>query len=195
MGKLLLSAIVIFALSGCVSHSSMTPVNSTAQQRAADSFAHNAEAIEEKESVANAPTTHVLADTAMTPGGSTVTLWVTDPSVTGIRSRCFYLDQAHPAGGAQGVGGCGAPTIDLSLSGDDNLLVGSTGSPAAWIRVSAGPDQLSVPVVGGYFLIPPVLTDRRDDPLSFTLLSAEGTTLGTATSANKPTTSPVLAAG
>jgi len=195
MGKLLLSAIVVFALAGCVSHSSMTPANSTAQERAADAFARNAEAIEEKESVASAPTAHVLVDTALTTDGSTVTLWATEPSVTGIRSRCFYLDQAHPSGGAGGVGGCGAPTIDLSLSGDDNLLVGSTGSPAAWMRVSAGSDQLSVPVVGGYFLIPPMLTDHRDDPLSFTLLSAEGTKLGTATSANKPEISPVLAAG
>ncbi|GIH03262.1 hypothetical protein Rhe02_13290 [Rhizocola hellebori] len=85
-----------------------------------------------------------------------------------------------------GVGSCGELSGKISLNGRDDLLVGSVNSPATWVRVTAGPDRLSVPVVGGYFLVPPRLTERRDDVLTFTLLSAEGAALSKTACANKP---------
>jgi hypothetical protein len=96
--------------------------------------------------------------------------------------HCYYLDAERPNGDVVGSGSCGQPEgHEVSVDRVDGLSAGAVGSwEAAAIRITMAADRVTVPVVGGFFLVPARFSDERlNAPVTLTLLGAEGTALAT----------------
>jgi hypothetical protein len=102
-----------------------------------------------------------------------VSLWVTDPALKmDPEERCFFLYADGPEPFAPfATGWCGMEASQVTLrrfcfADVGDVVVGMAGAlPADSVRIKTAAGSAEVPLVSGYFLVPPSLSAVR--PASF----------------------------
>lgn len=136
-----------------------------------------------KEQLPNQPVIgHMLVAEDRLANGTIRSLWATVPTEA-YRSRCHYLDMQASDGTYSGFSSCGggpaSGATTVSLGGTVEHVVGDTGTWAATqVRITAGHLVQTVPVAAGYVLVPEQFTTAAGEPLTLTLLGADGSVIG-----------------
>jgi hypothetical protein len=144
--------------------------------RIAELFANAVAAPDRGEGDRNSSAAHVLAATEQWPRARTVSLWVTDPVLNmDPGERCFFLYADGPEPFASfAEGWCGMEASQVTLrrfcfADIGDVVVGMAGAlPAHSVRITTAAGSAEVPLVSGYFLVPPSLSAVR--PASFRLI-------------------------
>lgn len=173
----LLMAISVAILAGCSNQPG--PVLSTEAERVQQAFNQLSLGIEKKDNIASVKLIPVHAGVVSFKNGTKASLWVTGPTPTGVRSRCFYVDVTKLGSTATfGQSACGGPTRMVTLNRFGSIVIGDVGTwSVPYVYIASDGLQTEIPltsiknqamtgrvhlyelsVTSGYFLIPSELS-------------------------------------
>jgi hypothetical protein len=158
---------------------SRSPPEPSEASHIAELFADAVAAPDRGEGGRNTSAAHILAATERWPRERAVSLWVTDPALNlDPEERCFFLYADGPEPFVPfAAGWCGMDASQVTLRrfcfadlGD--VVVGMAGAlPARSVRVTTPAGSAEVPLISGYFLLPPSLSAVRPAPFHLVLVA------------------------
>ena len=193
----LLVAIAAATLAGCFTQPA--PKITTEAERVQQAFSDLSLGVARKDSVADVQLTPVHVGVVSFADGTKASLWVSGPTPTGVRSRCFYVDTTKLGSAATfGQSACGGPTKMVSLNRFGAIVIGDVGTwPVPYVYLASDGLQTEIPltsiknqaiagqvhyyelsVTSGYFLVPSELSADPKAKFSISLTNASQKSVG-----------------
>lgn len=152
--------------------SSSTHIITTEAERVQQAFQRMSVDVAQKDGVSSVKLTPVAAGVESFFDGTKASVWVTGPTLSSVRSHCFYVDITKSGSAStSGASACGEPTKEVSLNRIGSVVVGNVGTWATSIvtvRVAVNGISADRPVTSGYFVIPSGLS--ADPKAKFTVV-------------------------